>query len=255
MRALCLFVCLLLTMPAAADVHLQLYQAAGWPQQRAHFSAALNAAQERYRGSLPPAVFQVLLDNSNRRFEPRAIDQRAQASLRMEMADPAPALQFFQSPLGRKVVAAELFATRSEQLAQHANGVPRYQPSATRRLLVRHLAQALPAEEAGAEVSLALAGVAADSLSQMLPGLFAGGSAQLLLESQRQQLIEQIGTDLDNTLLHVYRELSDAELEAFVEFAQSAAGQAYYQAALAAIRAGLAVGQSAAQLEPAPQGI
>ena len=190
MRALCVVFLLLFSLPSLADGHLQLYQAAGWPQQRVQFNDALSAAQQRYRSSLPP-VYQALLDNSNLRFDPRAMDQRAQRSLRDNLADPAPALRFFQSPLGRKVVAAELLATRREQLQQHADGLPRVEASATRRLLIRHLAQALPAKEAGAEVSLALA----------------------------------------------------------------VAGQAYYQAALAAIRAGLAVGQSTSSLAPAPQGI
>ncbi|BCQ65617.1 hypothetical protein PBOI14_73670 [Pseudomonas sp. Boi14] len=45
------------------------------------------------------------------------------------------------------------------------------QASDNRQLIIGHLAQALPAREAGAEVSLAIAGVAADSLSQMIPGL------------------------------------------------------------------------------------
>ena len=156
--------------------------------------------------------------------------------------------------LGRKITAAEVLATRRDQLAKNANGLPRIDASATRRLQVRHLAQALPAKEAGAEVSLALAGVAADSLSQMLPGLLGGGQAQGLLESQRQRVMQQISNDLDNTLLYVYRDLSDPELEEFVTFAESAQGKAYYQAALAAVRAGLAVGQDAASLAPAQQG-
>jgi len=59
----------------------------------------------------------------------------------------------------------------------------------------------------------------------------------------------QIGEDLNNTLLYVYRDLSDAELEQFATFAESADGKAYYQAALAAVRAGLAVGQSANDLK------
>ncbi|HEX5842255.1 MAG TPA: hypothetical protein VFY62_07240 [Pseudomonas sp.] len=255
MRALALVFALLLSLPALADPYLQLYQAAGWPQQRMHFSDALQAAQERYRSSLPPAVHQALVDNSNQRFAAQAVDQRAQHSLRENLAAPEAALQFFQSALGRKIVEAELLATRSDQLARYADGLPRVDASATRRLLIRHLAQALPAEEAGAEVSLALAGVAADSLSQMLPGLLGGGGAQALLNGQRERLVEQIGTDIDNSLLHVYRQLSDPELEEFVDFAQSDAGQAYYQAALAAIRSGLAVGQSTASLAPAPQGI
>lgn len=127
--------------------------------------------------------------------------------------------------------------------------MPRIQASDTRLLIIGHLAKALPAREAGAEVSLAIAGVAADSLSQMIPGLLGGAQAQGMLDGQRARLMEQIGNDLNNTLLYVYRDLSDPELEEFASFAESAEGQAYYKAALAAIRAGLAVGQNSADLK------
>ncbi len=248
MRRLFFLLLMICTTPVWADSLDQLYKVAGWPDQRAHFTDALDAAQQRYRSSLPPAVFQALVDNSNQRFEARAVDRRAEAQLRANLRDPAPALTFFQSPLGRKVVAAELLATRRDQLAKNAKGLPKVQASDNRLLIIGHLAQALPAREAGAEVSLAIAGVAADSLSQMIPGLLGGGQAQGLLDGQRQRLMEQIGADLNNTLLYVYRDLSDAELEEFATFAESTEGQAYYKAALSAIRAGLAVGQSSSQL-------
>jgi hypothetical protein len=244
MRVLAVVALLLCSLGAQADEIDELWQSGGWPQQRAHFSQALNAAQQRYSKTLPPAVYQALVSNSNQRFAPQAMDSRASAALRQALADPQPALRFFQSPLGRKIVAAEVAATSKEQLQRNANGLPKIEADATRRLLIRHLAQALPAREAGAEVSLALAGMAADSLSQMLPGLLGGAQTQSLLNSQRARLMEQIGTDLDNTLLYVYRDLSDLELEEFASFAQSADGQAYYQAAIVALRAGLAVGQS-----------
>lgn len=245
MRALAFLVLALLSLPGFADDYLQLYRSGGWPEQREHFHAALAAAQQRYRANLPPAIYQTLVDNSNRRFSAQAMDRRALAALRAHLPQPGPALAFFESPLGRKIVAAELTATRSDQLAKHANGLPRMQADATRRLLIRHLAQAIPAGEAGAELSLALAGVAADSLSQMVPGfgLFGGGQTLGMLDNQRQRIRTEIEQDLDNTLMYVYRDLSDPELEEFVDFAQSPAGQAYYQAALAALRAGLAVGQ------------
>jgi hypothetical protein len=248
MRRLFVLLLILCTAPAWADSHDQLYKVAGWPDQRAHFSDALKAAQQRYRNSLPPAVYQALVNNSNQRFAPQAMDQRAEQRLRQSLKDPAPALQFFQSPLGRKVVNAELTATRPDQLAKNAQGLPQIEASATRQLLIGHLAQALPAREAGAEVSLAIAGVAADSLSQMIPGLLGGGQAQGMLDGQRERLMAQIGNDLNNTLLYVYRDLSDPELEEFSTFAESPEGKAYYQAALAAIRAGLAVGQSSSNL-------
>ena len=250
MRRLFFSLLMFCVLPAWADGHDQLYKVAGWAEQRAHFNDALSAAQQRYRNSLPPAVYQALVDNSNKRFAPKAMDQRAEAQLRQNLADPKPALAFFQSPLGRKIVAAELLATRRDQLAQHAQGLPRIEASATRQLLINHLSNALPAREAGAEVSLAIAGVAADSLSSMIPGLLGGGQAQGMLNGQRQRLMEQIGGELDNTLLYVYRDLSDPELEEFVTFAESPEGKAYYQAALSAVRAGLAVGQSTSNLAP-----
>ncbi|WP_313025357.1 DUF2059 domain-containing protein [Pseudomonas lopnurensis] len=254
MRALLACVLLCFSLASFADIHEELYETAGWTEQRANFADALTAAQQRYQETLPPAVFQALVTNSNRRFASHAIDQRALRALRENLQEPQPALAFFQSPLGRKIVSAEVLAARREQLARHSGGLPRMDAGSNRQLLIRHLAQAIPASEAGAEVSLALAGVAADSLSQMMPGLLGGGQAQSLLGTQRQRMIEQIDADLDNTLLYVYRDLSDAELEQFLQFAQSDAGQAYYQAALQALRAGLAVGMSSSDLQP-QQGI
>jgi hypothetical protein len=246
MRRLFFLLLMFCTLPARADGHDQLYKVAGWPEQRAHFNDALKAAQLRYKNTLPPAVFDALVSNSDKRFAPQAMDQRAEQQLRQTLQDPNAALQFFQSPLGRKIVNAELTATRSDQLAKNAQGLPKIQASDTRQLIIGHLAQALPAREAGAEVSLAIAGVAADSLSQMIPGLMdmGGGQTQGMLDGQRQRLMAQIGTDMNNTLLYVYRDLSDPELDEFASFAESPDGKAYYQAALAAIRAGLAVGQN-----------
>ncbi len=240
MRALIACVLLAFSLNTWADSYDELYEAAGWSEQRANFSDALTAAQQRYKSSLPPAVFQALVNNSNRRFAVDAIDRRAKQAFRQNLSDPKPALAFFQSTLGHKVVAAETLAGRREQLARYENGLPRVEAGSNRQLLIRHLAEAIPAAEAGAEVSLALAGVAADSLSQMIPGLLGGGQAQGMLDSQRERLQQQVESDLDNTLLFIYRDLSDAELEEFVEFAQSQAGKDYYQAALQSLRAGLA---------------
>jgi hypothetical protein len=244
MRRLFFLMLMFCTMPVWADGHDQLYKVAGWPEQRAHFNDALKAAQQRYKNSLPPAVFDALVNNSNQRFAPQAMDQRAEQKLRQTLTDPNPALQFFQSPLGRKIVNAELTATRPDQLAKNAQGLPKMQASDNRLLIIGHLVNALPAKEAGAEVSLAIAGVAADSLSSMIPGLMGGGTTQAMLDGQRQRLMAQISNDMSNTLLYVYRDLSDSELDEFSTFAESSEGKAYYQAALAAIRAGLAVGQN-----------
>ena len=150
MRTLLAAVLLMLTLPSLADSYIDLYQAGGWPQQRAHFRDALSSAQQRYRNSLPPAIYQALVDNSNQRFTAAGMDQRALAGLR-QLSDPQPALQFFQSPLGRKIINAEVLATQREQLAQYAKGVPRSQAGATRRELIGQLKETLQKSKARPE--------------------------------------------------------------------------------------------------------
>lgn len=239
MRRLVLLMLLLCSGLAQADDHQLLYQRAGWPQQQAHFEAALKAAQLRYQDSLPPAMYQALLDSSNRRFAGAAMDERARRTLRSQLDDPQPALQFFSSLLGQRIVQAEIRASAPARIAAQATGPQSPPAEATRRLLIRHLAQALKASEAGAEVSLALASLAADSLGSMLPGLLGDAQTRQLVESQRGRLQQQIENTIDDILLDTYQGLSDPELDEFVGFAQSSAGQAYYQAALAALRSAL----------------
>ena len=239
-----LVLCMLLGSPSVfADAYLELYQKAGWPQQQTHFSSALKQAQLRYKNTLPSAIYQALLENSNKRFATEAMHQRGQRTLRKNLSNPNSALAFFNSTIGQKVSAAEVAATHPEQLQRYAAGLPVIEADATRRLLIRHLANALPASQSGAEVTLALGSVAADSLSQMLPGLMAADQANALLESQRQRLLTEMDAHIDNTLLHVYRDLSDAELEEFVSFAQSPEGQDYYQAAFKTLQASLSNAQ------------
>ena len=235
-----LFFCVLLSSPSIfADAYIDLYETTGWPQQQAHFASAVKQTQLRYQDTLPSAVYQALVNNSNKRFAADAMHQRAQSILREQLHNPEAALAFFSSESGRKIIAAEVAASHPQQLNRYAAGLPHIEANATRRLLVRHLSNALPASQAGAEVTLALGSVAADSLSQMLPGLMSSTQTTALLNTQRQRLVTEMDVNMDNTLLHVYRNLSDPELEELVNFAQSEAGQAYYQTALKMLQASL----------------
>lgn len=247
MRVLIALAFCFVSLLSRADEHDLLYELAGWPQQREHFSAALSAAQQRYSSSLPPAVYQTLVSNSNRRFEPQAMDQRALGVLRRELPDPLAAIRFFDSPLGRALVQREVRATSPQELGSNADGLPLMDTTPARRALAQRLGEALPVREAGAEVSLALAGVAADSLSQMLPGLsdmlLGSGDTEQMLGGQRERVMDQIAKRLENTLLYVYRDLDDAQLAEYAAFAESDEGRLYYRAALQAVRAGLQGGQ------------
>ena len=91
MRRLFLSLLIFCSLPAWADNLDDLFKVAGWSDQRAHFNDALNAAQERYRSNLPPAVYQALVTNSSQRFNPQAMDKRAKDQMRKNLPDPAPA--------------------------------------------------------------------------------------------------------------------------------------------------------------------
>ena len=184
------------------------------------------------------------MDNSNRRFAPAEVDQRALNGLRENLPDSASPLNFFESPLGQRWSPPR--CSRRDQLLQHSNGLPRQNASEPRRALVKRLAQVLPAREAGASAwPWPGSPPTASARCFRPPGPLGGGQTGQLLEGQRQRLVQQIGADLENTLLYVYRDLSDAELTQYVNFAESPAGR-YYQAALAALKAGLAVDQAVA---------
>lgn len=242
MRALGVFLCCAFSAISGwvcADEYKQLYQSAGWSQQQLHFSAALTVAQQRYRDTLPSLLYQALVDNSNRRFEATALEQRALQRLRQQLPNPSPALRFFEGRTGRAVVLRELQATAPQNLAKYADGLPKMTASGARLKLILRLAKTLPFSEAGTEVSLALAGVAADSLSQMLPGFGGGLSGASVLQKQKEVVTQRLDDGLINTLLFVYRDLSDAQLAEFAAFSESAEGRIYYRAALQALRASL----------------
>ncbi|WP_331454190.1 DUF2059 domain-containing protein [Thiopseudomonas alkaliphila] len=238
-RALVLTLGGLMSSSALADTVEQLYQQAGWAQQRTHFTQALQHTQQGFKGSLPEVVYQALLENSNQRFAPDKLRQQALNTLRSQLTQADPALAFFSSPLGRKVVAAETTATSPSTLRQYQQGIPKQPLEVSRQLVLRQLGEHIPFAEAGAEVALALSSVAASSLTQMIPGVFSSAQTNDLLGSQRQHLVQQMNQDLDNTLALVYRDLSDEELEQYLAFAQSASGQAYFSAALKAVQAAL----------------
>lgn len=241
MHSLLAFLIVLISCAVHADEHESLYRAAGWPQQRDHFSAALQATQQRYRDSLPAPLYNLLVQNSNRRFEARAMEQRVLQRLRSVLPRPQAALQFFNGPIGRAVVLCETQASAPQTLAKYRHGLPPMTASGTRLRLIQRLARVVPLRDAGADISLALAGVAADSLSQMLPGLGEINSNAATLEQQRKQLISRLENEQINTFLFIYYELNDAQLAEFTAFSESPAGRAYYQAALHALRAGLQV--------------
>ena len=229
-RLLVLWVCIGCVPSVLADQYSELYKAAGWPVQIDHFNDALQAMQSQYQAVLPPLLYQSIVLNSNQRFEPNAMKQKGEVQLRNKLANPQEALAFFETDLGKKVVAAETAATSKEELKKHQNGVPAIEVSAQRRELFNHLARVIPYNQATVEVSVALTSIASDTIDMWLPGMGAGDALKQITPT-KQQIQKQVDTQLENVLIYVYRGLSDGELQQFIKFAESSTGKDYYQVA------------------------
>lgn len=226
---------MLLCAPAHGDT-ARLYQASGMAQHQQHFQAALASAQQRYAQQLPVALRDTLMRNSSQRFELNGMHDRAQARLALELDDQQmqQALAFFNSPLGQKIVTAETRASSPASVASMQQGVPLMELSEARRALIERLANHLPALEMGVEVSTALTGLAAQSANDLLGGLMT--LPQQAGSGGRERLRQQMRPNLPNTLAYVYRELEDAELTRYADWAESASGKAFHRASERALQ-------------------
>ncbi|UAW98835.1 DUF2059 domain-containing protein [Halopseudomonas nanhaiensis] len=230
--ALGLAVCL----PAQADTTEELYQATGMNQHQDHFQFALKAAQQRYAQQLPANLYETLVQQSNQRFEPQGMRDRAMARLAVDLKaeDQRNIVKFYRSELGRQVVGAETRATSPASIVAMQRGLPQHELSDARRQLIEQLSELLPALDLGVEVSLSLASLAAQSANS-----FFGGLMQIpdsAVANQRERLRQEMRPNLPETLAHVYRDLSDEQLKKLIQWSESEAGREYYQAAELAVR-------------------
>lgn len=214
-----------------ADNYSQLYQAAGWDIQIDHFHQIILDTQRQYKNTLPAMLYQTLLTASNERFNPEAMKQRSEKTLHDQLANPLPALNFFNSALGKKVVLAETKASSKTMIQAHKQGIPLIKLAKERGVLIERLLKAIPYEQGAVHASTALANLAADSLESMMPGMGVKDTINQL-SIPKQQVEQQIHNNLKNTIAYVYRDLSDEDLQSFTQFAESSDGQAYYQVAL-----------------------
>lgn len=238
LRAICgaLFAGLLgLATSALADTS-QLYRASGMETHQAHFQQALEKARSRYAAQLPAAVAENLVRKSNERFEPDRMHARAMASLAVNLSDEQlnGAREFYRSELGEAVVAAETRATSPAEVRRMQNGLPPITLSAEREATLRRLGQQLPALDMGEEVSLALASLATQSANDMLGGLLT--IPEGFANQRRGSIRAQMEPNLPQTLAYVYRDLTDAQLNAYADWSETDSGQAFFRASSAAAR-------------------
>lgn len=217
-------------MSVRAENTTTLFDVSGMATHQRHFQHALSAAQQRYAQQLPANVHGSLVRQSNQRFAPQGMQDRARSRLAVALDDAAHAraMAFYRSDLGRKIVKLETRATAPEAVRAMQQGFPQQQISPERYTLIRQLGTTLPALEVGVEVSMALANLATDSANELLGGLFQVPVD--LVSTRRDSLRNQMLSDLPDTLAYVYRDMSDGELQDYLAWSQSEAGAATFRA-------------------------
>lgn len=232
------FFCLCSIPLVQADNYDELYKATGWPVQVEHFDSALQMMQNQYKDMLPPVFYQSVVGFSSQRFEPTAMNQRGLSALKQSLESPDPALAFFDSALGKKIVKAETEATTAENLQKNQQGVPVIKISNERKVLFKELAAAIPYRQATVDVSTSLTSTMGDTVDSLFPGMGLGSSIKQITPT-KAQIEQQVDAHLNDILVYVYRDLTDQELQQFIAFAKSTEGKDYYQSAQKVILASL----------------
>lgn len=189
---------------------------------------------------IPEALLQKMRHAARRAFAPeplrRQILQRIQAQIDTRKAKRT--LTWLRTPLGRRITAMEMAAATPEGMARHHQ---REAAQATRErvMLVKQLNEAIDLNAATEKIMVgtALAVASAASAYDDSPV-----SLSQLENAIRQEIAPMMGAMEEAHLangLFTYRELSDADLYAYVSFLRSAPGKWYTKVTIDALSAAM----------------
>jgi hypothetical protein len=147
----------------------------------------------------------------------------------------AAALRWLRSPQGRRITQLEIEASTPESvraLEAYAQQLRAEPPREVRLGLARELDRAIGATQFAVEVSLASARAAMSAMSGVLPAerRLDAGQIEAAIGAQREAMREGLAQASLLSTLHTYRDLTDAELEAYLAFAKSDTGRWYHGA-------------------------
>jgi hypothetical protein len=145
----------------------------------------------------------------------------------LESAKLARALEWYGSPLGKRITSLELAS-----LVPDGGRIPDFEndrPSERRLELVRRLDAGGGASETTVDVTMAVVRNLTRAFQPALPAVarLSRGQLEHELTRVRNQTLERIRRACLLNMLSAYRDLTDDELEQYVRFVESAGGQWY----------------------------
>ena len=242
-----------ITDTAAVD---ELMRASGLWKQLGELAPQMAAgadhsrAQEKAAGRamVSDGDFERMKREMVRAYSPERMRARVSAELarQMDPADLPAVMTWLGSPLGKRLTRLEeaeaaepLTPERDAAIKRFAAALPE-----ARAARLQRLAAAMSAGEAGASMMINVVVGIAHGAALAAPTRDTGPVEELRrrLTEQRPAIVEAATRTAVRQFAHAYRDVEDADLDAYLAFAESPAGLRYHDASLVALDKAMAQG-------------
>lgn len=233
----------------ALEVAKRLLHNSGLAVQLKSFPRQVEQDLAQAQGRLPDELLGALRAAAKESFSPAAMhdDLVRGIAARLTVGEMRKALVWLDTDLGRRMTRVEELASEqltAEMLQSYGEGMKRRPLSAKRSELIAGLAAATKAVEGTANIIEGVALGIALGMDSMQPVQKRLGMATLS-EQLRQQMPpdrirEAIGAVTPVMYAYTYRDVSDADLEAYLAFNRSNSGARYNEAMMGALTEALA---------------
>jgi hypothetical protein len=184
---------------------------------------------------LPGNVSSIIKASIQQAFKPASLKETVLTEIRAKLAtqDIKKVLAWLESPLGRKCTQLEEDASTPEALAkmqQYAARIQNSPPSAERLKIIRKLDSAVKGTEGGVELAIDSQVAIALATISTLPAEQQRSleSISREFEKNRPQLEAMVRAQVLLSFLYTYRNLTDAEIQQYIDFAASPGGSKYH---------------------------
>ncbi|HKX37568.1 MAG TPA: hypothetical protein VJN20_02820, partial [Burkholderiales bacterium] len=218
------------------------------------------------RGQIPDTVYASLQRAGKEAFRPEGLQAEIERSLpeKLKLAEMQKALAWLETQAGRRVTLAEEASSATldeaslKKYAEQSKGKP---VSARRRQLLQDLITATAAVDSTANLIEATSLGVAIGMESTQPVQKRAGVAALRAQIQkampRDELKKTLAASLPGIYAYTYREVSEADLAAYLAFLRGADGKKYNDAMVEAfsqalVAASVRMGQLVDQTEKRP---
>jgi hypothetical protein len=226
------------------EVAKRLLQNSGLAVQVKSFPRQVDQDLAQAQGRLPDELLAALRSAARESFSPAAMHEDLVRGIaaRLTVSEMRKALVWLDTDVGRRMTRAEELAAEQltpEALQAYADGLKRRPLSPRRSELIASLSAATKAVESGATlmegVALGIA-VGMDNLQPAENRLgIAALSEQLRQSMPPDKLREALAAMTPTMYAYVYRDVSDADLEAYLAYNRSNTGVRYNDAMMGAL--------------------